>query len=50
MLDAFQRPSQEPDVERPPRSKRDYKDYENNGAFKKGHDNRRANMEEDDDE
>jgi len=48
LVDAFQRPSQSRDVERPPRSKRDYKAYDNKGGFKKGHDNRRANMEDDD--
>lgn len=48
MLDAFQRPSQDRGVERKPRSKRDYKAYQNKGAFKKGADNRRANMGADD--
>jgi hypothetical protein len=47
-LDANQRPSQNRGVERPKRSNRDYKAYENKGAFKKGRDNRRANMDADD--
>lgn len=47
VVDAFQRPSQKADVERPPASKRDYKTYDNKGAFKKGADKRRANMDED---
>jgi len=45
-VDAHQRPEQSETVERPPRSNRDYKAYENRGAFKKGKDDRRANMEE----
>ena len=47
-LDANQRPSQKRGVERPKRSNRDYKAYENKGAFKKGQDKRRANMDADD--
>lgn len=48
MFDAHQRPSQSRSVERPKPSNRDYKAYENKGAFKKGRDNRRANMDADD--
>jgi hypothetical protein len=48
VVDAFQRPSQNRGVERPKHSKRNYKDYDNTGAFKKGRDPRRANMVEDD--
>lgn len=47
-FDANQRPSQNRGVERPKRSDRDYTGYENKGAFKKGRDNRRANMDADD--
>jgi hypothetical protein len=47
VVDAFQRPSQRRDVERPPRSKRDYKAYDNKGGFRKGRDDRRANMGDD---
>jgi hypothetical protein len=49
VVDAFQRPSQNRGVERPKNSKRDYKGYENKGAFKKGEDKRRANMVDEDD-
>jgi hypothetical protein len=48
VVDAFQRPSQNRGVERPAHSRRDYKGYDNKGSFKKGHDNRRANMDGDD--
>ena len=48
VVDAFQRPNQNRGVERPAHSKRNYEGYDNKGAFKKGHDNRRANMVEDD--
>jgi hypothetical protein len=44
VLVAHQRPSQTKNVERPKRANRDYKGYENKGAFKKGRDNRRANV------
>ena len=44
VVDAFQRPSQERGVKRPPRAKRDYEDYDNKGGFKKGYDARRANL------
>lgn len=42
VIDARQRPEQKRGVGRPKRSKRDYKAYENNGAFKKGKDKRRG--------
>jgi hypothetical protein len=45
VVDTFQRPSQIQNVERPKRAKRDYKSYKNKGQFKKGSDQRRANME-----
>lgn len=48
VLDAHQRPSQSRGVVRPKRSDRDYKAYDNKGGFKKGRDNRRANMDADD--
>jgi hypothetical protein len=48
VFDANQRPSQSRGVERPKRSDRDYKAYNNKGAFKNGRDNRRANMDADD--
>lgn len=44
VVDEFQRPSHERGVKRPPRAKRDYKDYDNKGGFKTGYDKRRANM------
>jgi hypothetical protein len=47
VVDAFQRPNQNRGVERPAHSKRDYKNYNNKGGFKKGHDKRRANMDDD---
>jgi hypothetical protein len=48
VVDAHQRPSQSKDVTRPKRTTRDYKNYDNKGGFKKGHDKRRANMDEGD--
>lgn len=42
VVDDRQRPEQKRNVERPKRSKRDYKAYKNNGAFKKGKDRRRG--------
>ena len=47
VVDAFQRPSQNRGVERPKRSTRNYKEYSNKGSFKKGRDNRRANVKDD---
>jgi hypothetical protein len=45
IVDAFQRPSQDRGVKRPTRAKRDYKNYNNKGGFKKGYDKRRANID-----
>jgi hypothetical protein len=47
VVDAFQRPNQNRGVERPKHSKRNYKAYNNKGSFKKGHDKRRANIDDD---